>query len=142
MKVYIVFISVCCCWVARGEAPTTVRDETKIILRSSFSQRLSAEPTPAQAQAEPAKADDVIVLDRMTIVESQRRRDVEKAINERVAAIKKEQFMATKGGLLKTKQIGKVQMNLGLWPELFDSAPGKVGTQDIMLRVDILRLKW
>jgi hypothetical protein len=142
MKAFLFFFAVCGCWVARGEAPTTVRDETKALLRSSFSQLLSAEPIHAQVQAEPAKDGDVIVLDRMTIVESQRRRDVEKAITDRIAAIREERFAASKGGLLKTKQIGKVQMNLGLWPELFDNAPGKVGTQDIMLRVDILRLKW
>lgn len=108
----------------RYSSPTTpatpVRDKTQMIL--------TEEP--------------VVQLEAMTVVESILRRDLERTLRDRAAQAEEAKFKWTRGGLLKTKYIGRVQADMGIWPKLMEREHGAWAVREVILKVDLLNLRW
>lgn len=100
-------------------------------LRESF--RYDPVARPAAPAAVPAMEieEQVVVLERLTIVESITQRDLAKQIEQRWADEAGRQFSWQKGGVLVSQQIGKAQVEIGAWPL---SATG--------IRLELVRIRW
>jgi hypothetical protein len=127
--------------VAAYAAEPTVRDVSLEKLREAFSYAAS-ESSPASTEAESSNAPkniDVIRLERYVVRGSLQRLDLTRDIEHKSAVRAEKAFSLKKGGLIRTKTLGKLEIELGVWPSIaMSSSPNGMP----MLSVDVFHLRW
>ncbi len=98
---------------------------------------VSPTAVPLLDQTEPA-----VVLERLTVVESMSRRALSAQIENRWARTADEAFAWKKGGLLGSKNLGKIQADFGAWVELGERITGANVSREIFVKIELLRLRW
>lgn len=124
-----------CC----AEEASKVRERLKAELREVH---LYVLPKPVESS--PVLADDsVLQLDPVVVRPNVLRIEDLLAQARRAAeAEKAKKFSPLTGGLIYSKNFGGKELNLGLWPMLVPTTETPVKKGEVMLRVDLLRLKW
>jgi hypothetical protein len=128
------------CSTAHAGEPS-VRDASLVKLRDAFSYA-TPENAPASTEAEPLKAyddSDVIRLERYVVSASLERLDLVRDFEHKAAVKAEKAFSLEKGGLIRTKVIGKVEVEMGIWTSI---VPSKFPGGMPILRIDILHLRW
>ncbi len=99
---------------------------------------------PKPVESHPVVADDsVLQLDPIKVTRSVFRIEDLLAQARRAAeAEKARKFSPLKGGLIYAKNFGGKELNLGIWPKLVPTTETPVKKGEVMIRVDLLRLKW
>jgi hypothetical protein len=116
---------------------TTPRLNSQIQAEYRYDQETTANRLPRL----PAD-DDVVQMEAFTVTEAIVRRDLERKLAAMAAAREAEKFKPLTGGRISTHQIGRVVADTGFWPIIEEREIKYAGGQDILLRVDLLRLKW
>lgn len=125
------------CW---AEGPASMKDR----LRAGLKEWHAYVPSKP-ADSTPAQADDLVLhLDPIVVTRPVFRVDDLLAEARRAAAAEKAgKFSPLKGGLLYARNFGGKELNLGIWPKLVPVAEiPSLKKGEVMLRVDLLRLKW
>jgi hypothetical protein len=99
---------------------------------------------PAPVESSPLVADEsVLQLDPVKVTRPAFRVEDLLAEARRAAeAEKARRFSPLTGGLIYSKNFGGKELNLGIWPMLVPTNETPVKKGEVMLRVDLLRLKW
>lgn len=99
---------------------------------------------PKPVESSPVLADESILqLDPIKVTRPVFRVEDLLAQARRAAeAEKARKFSPLTGGLIYEKNFGGKELNLGIWPMLVPTTETPVKKGEVMLRVDLLRLKW
>ena len=84
----------------------------------------------------------VVQLETMTIIDSFWRRDLQRKMRDNKDAAAAAEFKWNRGGLITTKQFAKLQADIGVWPKLFEREHGAWSAREIILKIDVLNLRW
>jgi hypothetical protein len=131
-----VFLCLCVagsCWA--GEVNQRLRTELKIT--HAYAPAPPVESSPVVADDSVLQLETVVVTRPVFRVEdllAQARRAAE--------AEKAKRFSPLTGGLIYAKNFGGKELNLGIWPKLVPTTETPVKKGEVMLRVDLLRIKW
>jgi hypothetical protein len=124
------------CWAKEAGA---VKERLKADLREKHSylppKPVESSPVPAD---EPVHQLDPVVVTRPGFRVEDLLADARRAAE----AEKAKKFSPLKGGLLYSKKFGGRELDLGVWPKLVPVAETPVKKGEVMLRVDLLRLRW
>ncbi len=95
-------------------------------------------------ESKPTALDEpVLQLERMVVTKPALRIEDLLAQARRAAeAEKARKFSPLTGGLIYAKNFGGKELNLGIWPRLVPTNETPMKKGDVMLRVDLLRIKW
>lgn len=116
-----------------------VASETRIAaLREAFRFAPIAAPRTELA----AVADDVLVLDRLTITESVSRRALAEKIQRRWEADRLLEFSWDQGGLLFLGTFRGTTAEFGIWASLEERKLGITSARGLALRLDLVRMRW
>jgi len=123
-----------------AEEPVVMRDR----LRAELKERHSYAPPKPVEDGKPAPIDDSVLQLEPVVVKKPvfRVDDLLAEARRRAEAEKAKQFSPLKGGLIYAKDFGGKELNLGIWPKLVPTNDTPVKKGEVMLRVDLLRLKW
>jgi hypothetical protein len=100
---------------------------------------------PKPVESSPVLADES-VLQLETVVVTRRALRIEDLLAQARRAAEAEKarrFSPLTGGLIYAKNFGGKELNLGIWPKLVpvDEIPS-LKKSEVMIRVDLLRIKW
>lgn len=126
-----------------GQVGAEVAAGVKERVRAELKQAHPYAP-PQPVESSPVVADEAVLqLERVVVKKPDLRIEDLLAEARRAAeAEKAKQFSPLTGGLIYSKHFGGKELNLGLWPKLVPTNDTPVKKGEVMLRVDLLRIKW
>jgi hypothetical protein len=132
------------CLLVAGSCRAEEAGEAKERLKAELKATHTYVP-PKPVESSPIFADEsVLQLEPVVVTRNFFRSEDLLAQARRVAeAEKARKFSPLTGGLIYAKNFGGKELNLGVWPRLvpLDEIPS-LKKSEVMLRVDLLRIKW
>jgi cell division septation protein DedD len=101
--------------VARGDESGKPRPAPEVseLVKRAF----PYDPAPAQKKEETKEPDArVVTMERFTVVESMRQRQLAENIESEYQKLRDEKFSIRNGGTILKKDIGRTRVELGTWP--------------------------
>ena len=145
MKVRAVILVLALAGSCLGQSETTPSAQLSRKLHEAYRY---TPPSPAAApkavEPDPPQDDDAVVkLEPFTVTAfTTFEKDLAEAARRAAAAREAEKFSPLTGGLILAKQFGRVELKLGLWPELVPVEAEFPPRHAPKLLVDVIRINW
>jgi hypothetical protein len=129
---------VCMTIALMARAEPSVRLARNDVMKEAFPYQSVAVTEPISSYTD----GPLVVLEKLTVVGSMARRSLQNDINDRWARDTADRFSWKQGGRLTSSVKRGTQIDTGAWVSLEESLIGAMPTREIVLKVQLLRLKW